>query len=88
MTKRSCNGEETTEDKTRLQAFPKTVSDGAYVTFCGCVPQPGSSDRKSSVADGWTAVVANEKLGGVSPQFMARSCFGGNYIRIAPSIQK
>ena len=37
-----------------LRRFLKTVSDDADVTFCGVqtVPQQGSSDRKSSIADG------------------------------------
>jgi len=34
-----------------FQAFLKTASDGTDVVFCGSVPQPGSSDRKSSIAD-------------------------------------
>jgi len=35
-----------------LQVFPKQVNDGADMTFCGSVPQPGSSEWKRSVADG------------------------------------
>jgi len=30
-----------------LQAFLKTVSDGADMTFCGSVPQPGCGNWKS-----------------------------------------
>jgi len=36
-----------------LQAFPIEVTDGTDVTFCeGSVPQSGSGDRKSAIADG------------------------------------
>jgi len=43
------------------KCFLTTVTHDADVTFCQSVPQMGSSDWKSSVADGWKTGASDNK---------------------------